>query len=51
MAANMLEFAKIHDVKPVIEEFEFSNMNDAMKRLESGDSQYQRGSFDIPTLI
>ncbi len=39
--ARMLEFAYLHNIKPVVEEFEFSNINDAMQRLESGDAHYR----------
>lgn len=39
--ANMLEFAHLHNIKPVVEEFEFSKMNEAMERLESGDAHYR----------
>mgnify|MGYP002700115252 FL=1 len=39
--ANMLEFAHLHNIKPVVEEFDFSKMNDAMQHLENGDAHYR----------
>lgn len=39
--ATMLDFAGRHDIKPIIEEFSFDQINDAMKRLESGDARYR----------
>ncbi len=39
--ASMLEFAHLHNIKPIIEEFELSKINDAMQRLESGDAHYR----------
>lgn len=39
--AKMLEFAKRHHVKPVIEKFSFADINKAIERLRSGDAHYR----------
>ncbi|GLQ30406.1 NADPH-dependent aldehyde reductase Ahr [Litoribrevibacter albus] len=39
--ATMLDFAGRHKIKPIIEEFRFDQVNEAMKRLESGDARYR----------
>jgi alcohol/geraniol dehydrogenase (NADP+) len=39
--AAMLEFARLHDIKPVIEKFKFSDINAALARLESGQAHYR----------
>ncbi|WP_124950931.1 NADPH-dependent aldehyde reductase Ahr [Sulfuriferula thiophila] len=39
--AKMLEFAKRHHVKPVIEKFSFTDINKAIERLRSGDAHYR----------
>ena len=39
--AEMLDFAKLHDIKPVIETFPFAEVNTAISRLRSGDAYYR----------
>ncbi|MHB1174622.1 MAG: NADPH-dependent aldehyde reductase Ahr [Sulfuriferula sp.] len=39
--AKMLDFAKRHHVKPVIEKFSFDNINEAIERLRSGKAHYR----------
>lgn len=39
--ARMLEFARLHQVKPVIEKFSFDNINKAIQRLRSGEAHYR----------
>ena len=39
--AEMLDFAKLHDIKPVIETFSFDNINAAISRLRAGDAHYR----------
>ena len=38
---KMLEFAKRHDIKPVIEKFSFDRINEALDRLRSGNTHYR----------
>jgi len=39
--AKMLEFADLHDIKPIIEVFKFTEVNKAIKRLRKGDLHYR----------
>lgn len=39
--ARMLEFARLHHVKPVIEKFSFDHINEAIQRLRSGEAHYR----------
>lgn len=39
--AEMLGFAKLHDIKPVIETFPFDEVNTAISWLRSGDAHYR----------
>lgn len=39
--ATMLDFAKQHDVKPVIETFNFTEVNEAMDHLRAGKARYR----------
>ena len=39
--AKMLDFAKLHDIKPVIESYSFDDINDAIARLKSGKTHYR----------
>lgn len=39
--AKMLDFAKRHNIKPVIEKFGFDDINEAIKRLRSGLAHYR----------
>lgn len=39
--ASMLEFANLHNIKPVIEKFSFDNVNAALARLRSGKAHYR----------
>lgn len=39
--AQMLEFANLHNIKPVIEKFSFDDINDAIARLKSGKTHYR----------
>lgn len=39
--AQMLEFTKRHKIKPVIEKFSFADVNQAIERLKSGQTQYR----------
>jgi uncharacterized zinc-type alcohol dehydrogenase-like protein len=39
--AKMLEFARLHDIKPVIEKFSFDDINKAIARLRSGKTHYR----------
>lgn len=39
--ATMLDFAKQHDVKPVIEKFKFDQVNEALDHLRSGKAKYR----------
>ena len=38
---KMLEFARRHDIKPVIEKFSFDNINEAITRLRNGNAHYR----------
>lgn len=38
---KMLNFAARHNIKPAIEQFEFSQVNDALSRLASGQAKYR----------
>ncbi len=38
---KMLEFARLHDIKPVIEKFSFDNINEAITRLRNGNAHYR----------
>lgn len=38
---KMLEFAKLHDIKPVIETYSFDQINQALERLRTGDVKYR----------
>jgi uncharacterized zinc-type alcohol dehydrogenase-like protein len=39
--AQMLEFAKLHNVKPVIEKFSFEQVNEAIAKLREGKVHYR----------
>ncbi|MEH6358152.1 MAG: NAD(P)-dependent alcohol dehydrogenase [Pseudomonadales bacterium] len=39
--AQMLDFANLHNIKPVIEKFSFDDINDAVERLKSGQTHYR----------
>lgn len=39
--AKMLEFANLHNIKPVIEKFKFEDVNKAIDRLRSGKAHYR----------
>ena len=39
--ATMLEFAARHDIKPVIEQYSFDDVNPAISRLRSGEARYR----------
>lgn len=39
--AKMLDFAKRHEIQPVIEKFKMSEVNEAIARLESGNAHYR----------
>ena len=39
--AQMLNFAALHDIKPVIETFKFEQVNEALARLKSGQARYR----------
>ena len=39
--AAMLEFAHLHNIKPVIEKFSLDNVNEALARLRSGQARYR----------
>ncbi len=39
--ARMLEFAKRHDIKPVVETYPMDKVNDALDRLRSGKAHYR----------
>ena len=39
--AAMLEFAHLHNIKPVIEKFSLDNVNEALARLRSGQAHYR----------
>jgi uncharacterized zinc-type alcohol dehydrogenase-like protein len=39
--AKMLDFAVRHGIKPVIETFAMSRVNDALARLRSGQARYR----------
>ncbi|MEM7360914.1 MAG: NAD(P)-dependent alcohol dehydrogenase [Pseudomonadota bacterium] len=39
--AQMLEFAKQHNIKPIIEKYRFDEINDAVARLRSGKARYR----------
>ena len=38
---QMLEFAKLHNIKPVTQEFRFSQINEAVDHLRNGDARYR----------
>ena len=39
--ARMLEFARRHDIKPVIEKYPLAEVNEALARLRSGQAHYR----------
>ena len=39
--AKMLEFASLHNINPVIEKFNFDDINEAIRRLRSGQAHYR----------
>ena len=39
--ARMLDFAALHKIKPVVEEFKFDQVNEALAHLESGKARYR----------
>ncbi len=39
--AKMLEFAALHNIKPVVEKFHFEDINAAVARLKSGQTHYR----------
>jgi len=39
--SQMLEFAKLHNIKPVIEMYAFSDINQAIERVRSGKAHYR----------
>jgi len=39
--SRMLEFTGRHEIKPIIETFKFDQVNEAMERLESGETRYR----------
>lgn len=39
--AKMLEFARLHGIKPVIEKFRFEDLNAALARLRAGHARYR----------
>ena len=39
--AKMLEFAKQHDIQPVVEMYDFKDINQAIARVESGQARYR----------
>ena len=39
--AQMLEFARLHTIKPLIEKFSFDQVNEAIARLRSGNARYR----------
>jgi uncharacterized zinc-type alcohol dehydrogenase-like protein len=39
--AKMLDFAKLHNIKPVVEQFKFEQANEAVERLRSGSAHYR----------
>lgn len=39
--SKMLEFASLHNIKPIIEKYEFKDINKAIERLRSGKSHYR----------
>jgi len=38
---KMLDFAQLHDIKPVIEKFSFEDVNEAIAKLRDGDVHYR----------
>lgn len=38
---QMLDFARLHEIKPVVEVFPMDQVNEAIARLESGDARYR----------
>jgi uncharacterized zinc-type alcohol dehydrogenase-like protein len=39
--AKMLDFCRLHSIKPVIEKFSFDAINAAIARLRSGEAHYR----------
>ncbi|WP_284731274.1 NAD(P)-dependent alcohol dehydrogenase [Glaciecola sp. XM2] len=39
--AKMLDFAAIHNIKPMVEMFDMSQINEAVEHLEKGDARYR----------
>jgi uncharacterized zinc-type alcohol dehydrogenase-like protein len=39
--AKMLEFAKLHNIQPIVETFKFEQVNEAIAHLESGSAHYR----------
>ena len=37
----MLEFCRLHQIRPVIETFPFASVNEALARLRSGQAHYR----------
>lgn len=38
---QMLDFANLHDIRPIIETYKFDQVNDAIARLRSGEARYR----------
>jgi len=38
---KMLDFANLHQIKPEIEKFKFTDINKAIERLRSGEARYR----------
>ena len=41
MISKMLEFASLHNIKPIIEKYHFKDINKAIARLRSGKAHYR----------
>lgn len=39
--AQMLEFATLHGIEPIVEKYAFADINDALERLHSGKARYR----------
>ena len=39
--AAMLDFARLHNIKPLIEKYSFDQINEAVERLRSGRARYR----------
>jgi uncharacterized zinc-type alcohol dehydrogenase-like protein len=39
--AKMLDFSALHNIRPMVEMYDMSQVNEAMEHLEKGDARYR----------